>query len=36
VLLIVTFRPEFQPTWTGEPQVTMLVLNRLDRHDRLP
>ena len=34
VLLIVTFRPEFQPPWTGQPQVTMLTLNRLDRHDR--
>jgi predicted ATPase len=34
VLLIVTFRPEFQPVWTGQPQVTMLALNRLDRYDR--
>jgi predicted ATPase len=34
VLLIVTFRPEFQPHWTGQPQVTMLALNRLDRRDR--
>jgi class 3 adenylate cyclase/predicted ATPase len=34
VLLIVTFRPEFQPPWPGQPQVTMLVLNRLDRHER--
>jgi len=34
VLLIITFRPEFQPPWTGQPQVTMLALNRLDRHDR--
>jgi class 3 adenylate cyclase/predicted ATPase len=34
VLLIVTFRPEFLPPWTGQPQVTMLALNRLDRHDR--
>jgi class 3 adenylate cyclase/predicted ATPase len=33
VLLIVTFRPEFQPPWTGQPQVTMLTLNRLDRRD---
>src|SRR5262249_3342941 len=32
--LIVTFRPEFQPPWIGQPQVTMLALNRLDRHDR--
>jgi class 3 adenylate cyclase/predicted ATPase len=35
MLLIVTFRPEFQPPWTGQPQVTMLALNRLDRHDRI-
>ena len=34
VLLIVTFRPEFQPPWTGQPQVTMLALNRLDRQER--
>jgi DNA-binding winged helix-turn-helix (wHTH) protein/predicted ATPase len=34
VLLIVTFRPEFQPPWTGQPQVTMLELNRLDHRDR--
>src|SRR5271167_2053858 len=34
VLLIVTFRPEFQMPWTGQPQVSMLALNRLDRHDR--
>jgi class 3 adenylate cyclase/predicted ATPase len=34
VLLIVIFRPEFQPPWTGQPQVTMLALNRLDRYDR--
>jgi predicted ATPase/class 3 adenylate cyclase len=35
VLLIVTFRPEFQPPWTGQPQVTMLALNRLERRDRV-
>jgi predicted ATPase/DNA-binding winged helix-turn-helix (wHTH) protein len=34
VLLIVTFRSEFQPPWTGQPRVTMLALNRLDRRDR--
>src|SRR4029077_17673469 len=34
VLLIVTFRPEFQPPWTGQPQVSVVALNRLDRHDR--
>jgi hypothetical protein len=27
VLLIVTFRPEFQPPWAGQPQVSMLALN---------
>jgi predicted ATPase len=35
VLLIVTFRPEFQPPWAGQPQVSMLALNRLDRPDRI-
>jgi tetratricopeptide (TPR) repeat protein len=35
VLLIVTFRPEFRPPWTGQPQVTMLALNRLDWRDRI-
>jgi hypothetical protein len=34
VLLIATFRPEFQPPWVGQPQVSMLALNRLDRRDR--
>jgi predicted ATPase len=34
VLLIVTFRPEFQPPWSGQPQVSMLTLSRLDRRDR--
>ena len=33
VLLIVTFRPEFQPPWTGQPQVSILALSRLDRRD---
>ena len=35
VLLIITFRPQFQPHWTGLPQVTMLALNRLERRDRI-
>jgi len=30
VLLIVTFRPEFQPPWTGQSHVSLLMLNRLD------
>jgi predicted ATPase len=34
VLLIVTFRPEFQPPWTGLPHVSILTLNRLDRRAR--
>jgi class 3 adenylate cyclase/tetratricopeptide (TPR) repeat protein len=33
VLLVVTFRPELQPTWVGQPHVTMLPLNRLGRRD---
>jgi class 3 adenylate cyclase/predicted ATPase len=34
VLLLLTFRPEFQPPWIGQPHVTMLTLNRLDLRDR--
>jgi len=34
VLLIVTFRPEFQPPWTGKSHVKMLVLKRLKQHYR--
>jgi predicted ATPase len=33
VLLIITFRPEFQPGWGGQPHVTMLALNRLGGRD---
>jgi class 3 adenylate cyclase/predicted ATPase len=29
ILLIVTFRSEFRPPWTGQPHVTTLALNRL-------
>jgi len=29
VLLITTFRPEFDPPWTGRPHVTSLTINRL-------
>jgi class 3 adenylate cyclase len=29
-LLAITFRPEFQPTWSGRAHVTTLTLNRLD------
>jgi class 3 adenylate cyclase/predicted ATPase len=31
VLLLITFRPEFQSPWTGQAHVTMLALNRLDQ-----
>ena len=33
ILLIVTVRPEFQPTWVGQPHVTILPLSRLGRRD---
>ena len=29
ILLLVTFRPEFQAPWVGRPNVTTLTLNRL-------
>ena len=31
VLLLVTFRPEFQAPWVGRPHVTTLTINRLTR-----
>jgi class 3 adenylate cyclase len=33
VLLIVTFRPEFDPPWIGRPYVTALTLNRLGERE---
>ncbi len=33
VLLIVTFRPEFEPPWVGGPYVTALTLNRLPQRE---
>src|SRR5690349_11602995 len=33
VLLLAPFRPEFQPPWVGQPQVTLLTLARLDRRE---
>jgi class 3 adenylate cyclase/predicted ATPase len=33
VLLIVTFRPEFEPPWIGQPFVTALTINRLAQRD---
>ena len=32
-LLIVTYRPEFVPPWTGQPHVTTLTLKRLTKRD---
>jgi class 3 adenylate cyclase/predicted ATPase len=29
VLLVMTFRPEYAPPWIGQPDVTVLTLNRL-------
>jgi len=31
ILLFATFRPEFQPPWTGQPGVAVLSLSRLNR-----
>ncbi len=33
VLLIITYRPEFEPPWIGRPYVTALTLNRLGERD---
>jgi predicted ATPase len=33
VLLVATYRPEFQPPWVGGSQVTVIALNRLGRSD---
>ena len=33
VLLIGTYRPEFLPPWAGQPQVTVITLNRLNREE---
>ena len=33
LLLIVTFRPEFEPPWTGRHYVAALTINRLAQHD---
>ena len=33
VLLVVTYRPEFEPPWIGRPHVTALTLNRLGTHE---
>jgi class 3 adenylate cyclase/predicted ATPase len=33
VLMIVTFRPEFEAPWVGQPHVTALALNRLGHRE---
>jgi class 3 adenylate cyclase/tetratricopeptide (TPR) repeat protein len=33
VLMVITFRPEFDPPWTGQAQVTSLTLSRLGQRD---
>ena len=33
ILLLVTFRPEFEPPWIGQPHVTALALSRLGPRD---
>jgi class 3 adenylate cyclase/predicted ATPase len=33
VLLVITFRPEFQPPWTGQAHVSTLTLSRLGRRE---
>jgi class 3 adenylate cyclase len=32
MLLVVTSRPEMQPSWTGQPHVSVVMLNRLARN----
>jgi class 3 adenylate cyclase/tetratricopeptide (TPR) repeat protein len=34
VLVVLTFRPEFTPPWTGRPHVTLLTLSRLTPRQR--
>ena len=33
VLLVITYRPEFEPTWTGHAHVSVQTLNRLSRRE---
>ena len=35
ILVVMTFRPEFQSPFVGQPHVTMLALNRLGRRERM-
>ena len=34
VLMAITCRPEFQPSWTAQSHITTLMLNRLSRRSR--
>jgi class 3 adenylate cyclase/tetratricopeptide (TPR) repeat protein len=31
LMVLITFRPEFAPTWTGQAHVSLLALNRMSR-----
>ena len=33
VMLLITFRPEFSPPWSGQPHVSALALSRLGRRE---
>jgi class 3 adenylate cyclase/tetratricopeptide (TPR) repeat protein len=33
VLMVVTFRPDFEPPWIGQAQVTSVILSRLGRRE---
>jgi class 3 adenylate cyclase len=35
VLLVITYRPEFTPSWVGRPNVTVLTLSRLKPRQRV-
>ena len=32
-VLLITFRPDFEPPWVGQPHVTTLTINRLTRRE---
>ncbi len=34
ILLVITFRPDFQAPWAGQPHVTTMALNRLSQRAR--
>jgi len=33
ILALITFRPEFEPSWAGLPNIGAVALGRLDQHD---